>query len=195
MPLEGDQRPNELKRNYNNGIELRDKTLGTIGFGRSRQAVARIAMGLGMRVLAYGPNVQKAVITLSLFDGQGASFTMRTVAKERLLIGSDFIALNNSPVDGGYVFDEEESRMMKDGVGAISPSGGGALNGAALVEATDHGKVVFAGLDMFENESNPAIRVLICPQISLMPHIGAATNEAQDHIGTESTAQIVTSLK
>lgn len=195
MPLEGDQRFNELKKNYNNGAELRGKTLGIIGFGRSGQAVARIAIGLGMRVLAYDPNVQEAVITLSFFDGQETSFTVKTVAKEQLLMESDFITLNNSPADGGYVLDEEEFRMMKDGVGIINLSRGGALNEVALIEAIDHGKVAFAGLDVFENEPNPAIQVLMHPQISLTPHIGAATNEAQDRIGTELAAQIVTLLK
>ena len=195
MPLEGDQRFNELKKNYNNGAELRGKTLGIIGFGRSGQAVARIAIGLGMRVLAYDPNVQEAVITLSFFDGQETSFTVKTVAKEQLLMESDFVTLNNSPADGGYVLDEEEFRMMKDGVGVINLSRGGALNEVALIEAIDHGKVAFAGLDVFENEPNPAIQVLMHPQISLTPHIGAATNEAQDRIGTELAAQIVTLLK
>ena len=195
MPLEGDQRFNELKKNYNNGAELRGKTLGIIGFGRSGQAVARIAIGLGMRVLAYDPNVQEAVITLSFFDGQETSFAVKTVAKEQLLMESDFITLNNSPADGGYVLDEEEFRMMKDGVGVINLSRGGALNEVALIEAIDHGKIAFAGLDVFENEPNPAIQVLMHPQISLTPHIGAATNEAQDRIGTELAAQIVTLLK
>jgi len=195
MPLEGDQRFNELKKNYNNGAELRGKTLGIIGFGRSGQAVARIAIGLGMRVLAYDPNVQEAVITLSFFDGQETSFTVKTVSKEQLLMESDFITLNNSPADGGYVLDEEEFRMMKDGVGVINLSRGGALNEVALIEAIDHGKVAFAGLDVFQNEPNPAIQVLMHPQISLTPHIGAATNEAQDRIGTELAAQVVTLLK
>ena len=195
MPLEGDQRFNELKKNYNNGAELRGKTLGIIGFGRSGQAVARIAIGLGMRVLAYDPNVQEAVITLSFFDGQETSFTVKTVAKEQLLMESDCITRTNSPADGGYVLDEEEFRMMKDGVGVINLSRGGALNEVALIEAIDHGKVAFAGLDVFENEPNPAIQVLMHPQISLTPHIGAATNEAQDRIGTELAAQIVTLLK
>ena len=195
MPLEGDQRFNELKKNYNNGAELRGKTLGIIGFGRSGQAVARIAIGLGMRVLAYDPNIQEAVITLGFFDGQETSFTVKTVAKEQLLMESDFITLNNSPADGGYVLDEEEFRMMKDGVGVINLSRGGALNEVALIEAIDHGKVAFAGLDVFQNEPNPAIQVLMHPKISLTPHIGAATNEAQDRIGTELAAQIVTLLK
>ena len=194
MPLEGDTQFNELKKNYTNGAELRGKTIGIIGFGRSGQAVARIAIGLGMNVLAYDPKVKEAVITLEFFDGQTLPFTIKTVEKERLLIESDFITLNNSP-QGGYVLDTPEFNLMKDGVGVINLARGGALNEVALIEALEHGKVAFAGLDVFENEPNPAIQVLMHPQISLTPHIGAATNEAQDRIGLELASQIVTLLK
>ena len=194
MPLEGDTQFNELKKNYTNGAELRGKTIGIIGFGRSGQAVARIAIGLGMNVLAYDPKVKEAVITLEFFDGQTLPFTIKTVEKERLLIESDFITLNNSP-QGGYVLDTPEFNLMKDGVGVINLARGGALNEVALIEVLEHGKVAFAGLDVFENEPNPAIQVLMHPQISLTPHIGAATNEAQDRIGLELASQIVTLLK
>ena len=194
MPLEGDTQFNELKKNYTNGAELRGKTIGIIGFGRSGQAVARISIGLGMNVLAYDPKVKEAVITLEFFDGQTLPFTIKTVEKERLLIESDFITLNNSP-QGGYVLDTPEFNLMKDGVGVINLARGGALNEVALIEALEHGKVAFAGLDVFENEPNPAIQVLMHPQISLTPHIGAATNEAQDRIGLELASQIVTLLK
>ena len=194
MPLEGDTQFNELKKNYTNGAELRGKTIGIIGFGRSGQAVARIAIGLGMNVLAYDLKVKEAVITLEFFDGQTLPFTIKTVEKERLLIESDFITLNNSP-QGGYVLDTPEFNLMKDGVGVINLARGGALNEVALIEALEHGKVAFAGLDVFENEPNPAIQVLMHPQISLTPHIGAATNEAQDRIGLELASQIVTLLK
>lgn len=194
MPLEGDTQFNELKKNYTNGAELRGKTIGIIGFGRSGQAVAHIAIGLGMNVLAYDPKVKEAVITLEFFDGQTLPFTIKTVEKERLLIESDFITLNNSP-QGGYVLDTPEFNLMKDGVGVINLARGGALNEVALIEALEHGKVAFAGLDVFENEPNPAIQVLMHPQISLTPHIGAATNEAQDRIGLELASQIVTLLK
>ena len=178
MPLEGDTQFNELKKNYNNGAELRGKTIGIIGFGRSGQAVARIAIGLGMNVMAYDPKVTEAVITLDFFDGQTLPFT-----------------LNNSPAEGGYILDAKEFALMKDGVGVINLARGGALNEVALIEALDSGKVAFAGLDVFENEPNPAIQVLMHPQVSLTPHIGAATNEAQNRIGFELASQIITLFK
>ena len=84
---------------------------------------------------------------------------------------------------------------MKDGVGVINLARGGALNEVALIEALDSGKVAFAGLDVFENEPNPAIQVLMHPQVSLTPHIGAATNEAQNRIGFELASQIITLFK
>ena len=195
MPLEGDTQFNELKKNYNNGAELRGKTIGIIGFGRSGQAVARIAIGLGMNVMAYDPKVTEAVITLDFFDGQTLPFTIKTIRKEHLLAKADFITLNNSPAEGGYILDAKEFALMKDGVGVINLARGGALNEVALIEALDSGKVAFAGLDVFENEPNPAIQVLMHPQVSLTPHIGAATNEAQNRIGFELASQIITLFK
>lgn len=195
MPLEGDTQFNELKKRYTNGQELRGKTIGIIGFGRSGQAVARIAIGLGMKVLAYDPKVTEAAVQLSFFDGQTLTFGIKTVSKEEVLSNADFITLNNSPQEGGYVLDAPEFALMKEGVGVINLARGGALNEVELLHAMEHEKVAFAGLDVFENEPTPAIQVLMHDQISLTPHIGAATIEAQDRIGDELAAQIVTLLK
>ncbi len=194
MPLDGDTRFNDLKKDYNNGVELRGKTLGIFGFGRIGQAVAQIAIGLGMKVLPYDPSVAEATITLSFFDGQKVSFDIKTVEKERVLMESDFITLH-SPMQNSYLIDEKEINMMKDGVGIINLARGGVLSEAALLHAFEHGKVAFAGLDVFENEPQPSIHVLMHPQISLTPHIGAATLEAQDRISSELATQIVNLLK
>ena len=195
MPLEGDTQFNELKKRYTNGQELRGKTIGIIGFGRSGQAVARIAIGLGMKVLAYDPKVTEAAVQLSFFDGQTLAFNIKTISKEEVLSNADFITLNNSPQEGGYVLDAPEFALMKEGVGVINLARGGALNEVELLHAMEHDKVAFAGLDVFENEPTPAIQVLMHDQISLTPHIGAATIEAQDRIGDELATQIVTLLK
>lgn len=194
MPLEGETQFNELKKGYANGVELRGKTLGIIGFGRIGQAVAKIAIGLGMKVLPHDPYVKEAVINVSFFDGQELSFNIKTVSKDELLSGSDFITLNNS-AQKGYVIDVAEFEKMKDGVGIINLARGGALSEQALLEALESGKVAFAGLDVFENEPTPSIHILMHPQISLTPHIGASTIEAQDRIATELAEQIVTLLK
>ena len=79
---------------------------------------------------------------------------------------------------------------MKDGAGLINAARGGVVNEVELVSALDSGKLSFAGLDTFENEPKPAVKLLMHPKISLTPHIGAATNEAQDRIGLELADQI-----
>jgi len=84
---------------------------------------------------------------------------------------------------------------MKPGVGIVNCARGGVIDEVALVKALDGGKVLFAGLDVFENEPNPEITILMNQKISLTPHIGAATLEAQDRIGTELASQIICILK
>jgi D-3-phosphoglycerate dehydrogenase / 2-oxoglutarate reductase len=84
---------------------------------------------------------------------------------------------------------------MKNGVGIVNASRGGIIDEVALLEALDSGKVSFAGLDVFEDEPKPAVQVLMHPKVSLTPHIGAATLEAQDRIGTELAEQIASLLK
>jgi D-3-phosphoglycerate dehydrogenase len=193
MPLEGDSRFKELKKAFTSGIELRGKTLGIIGFGRIGQEVAKIGLGLGMNVIATDPQVQKAIITIEFFNEQEISFDIETVDKETVLKEADFITLH-IPDQDGYIIDNKEIAKMKDGVGIINTARGGVLNEVALVEAIQKGKVQFAGLDVFENEPNPEIQLLMNPELSLTPHIGAATIEAQNRIGEELASQIISLL-
>ncbi len=190
MPLEGDTKFEALKKQYANGIELRGKTLGIIGFGRIGQAVARIALGLGMRVIAASRSAKNIQITVDFYNGQSINVEIATEPIEDVIKNSDFLSLH-VPAQEGYLIGEEEFLTMKDGVGIINCARGGVIDEVALIEALEGGKVAFAGLDVFENEPNPAIQVLMHPQISLTPHIGAATLEAQDRIGTELAEQIV----
>jgi D-3-phosphoglycerate dehydrogenase len=189
MPLEGDQNFDGLKKAYANGIELRGKTLGIIGFGRIGQATAKMALGLGMRVIATDGFVPKATITVDFFNGQELAFEIETIEKEALLQQADFISLH-VPAQADYVIGQAEFELMKAGVGIVNCARGGVIDEVALVAAIDSGKVLFAGLDVFENEPTPEIQLLMHPKISLTPHIGAATLEAQDRIGTELAHQI-----
>ena len=189
MPLEGDQNFDGLKKAYANGIELRGKTLGIIGFGRIGQATAKMALGLGMRVIATDGFVPKATITVDFFNGQELAFEIETIEKEALLQQADFISLH-VPAQADYVIGQAEFELMKAGVGIVNCARGGVIDEVALVAALDSGKVLFAGLDVFENEPTPEIQLLMHPKISLTPHIGAATLEAQDRIGTELAHQI-----
>lgn len=194
MPLEGDSQFEKLKKAYANGIELRGKTLGIIGFGRIGQAVAKMALGLGMRVIASDKYVGEAVIKVDFYNGQFINVDIQTEPFDDLLRHSDFITLH-VPAQDTYVIGRDELKMMKDNVGIINAARGGVIDEVALCEALDTGKVLFAGLDVFENEPTPELKLLMHPNISLTPHIGAATIEAQERIGTELAEQIISLLK
>ena len=194
MPLEGDSNFDGLKKAYANGIELRGKTLGIIGFGRIGQAVAKIALGLGMKVIASDKFLGKAEVKVDFYNGQFINVEIVTEPIEDLLKHSHFITLH-IPAQDGYVIGKEEFAMMKDNVGIINCARGGVIDEVALIEALDNNKVLFAGLDVFEKEPSPEIQILMHPKISLTPHIGAATLEAQDRIGTELAEQIIGLLK
>ena len=194
MPLEGDSNFDGLKKAYANGIELRGKTLGIIGFGRIGRAVAKIGLGMGMRVIASDKFVGNAEIKVDFYNGQFINVDIKTEPMEDILKHSDFITLH-VPAQDGYVIGADEIDAMRNNVGIINCSRGGVIDEVALVEALDSGKVLFAGLDVFEEEPTPAIKVLMHPNISMTPHIGAATLEAQDRIGTELAEQIISLLK
>jgi len=190
MPLEGDSNFKKLKKSYASGIELQGKTLGIIGFGRIGKEVAKIALGCGMKIIYHDPKTERQELSLSFFDGQKVSFEMESVAMETLLADSDFITIH-VPAQKNYVIGAAEFAKMKDGVAIINASRGGTLDEVALVAALESGKVAFAGLDVFESEPKPEIRILMHPSISLSPHIGAATKEAQDRIGLELASQTI----
>ena len=190
MPLEGDSRFKELKKAYSQGTELRGKTIGIIGFGRIGQEVTKIAIGLGMNVLATDKQVKSAPITLDFFNGQKMTFTIDTVDQKTLLKDSDFISLH-VPSQDDYIISKKEFEQMKDGVGIINTARGGILHEVDLVFAIESGKVQFAGLDVFETEPTPAVQLLMNQEISLTPHIGAGTKEAQERIGVELAEQII----
>ena len=194
MPLEGDTRFNDLKKMYAEGIELRGKTLGIIGFGRIGQETAKIALGMGMKVIATDIFIQNATISLNFFDGQKVNFNIDTVSKEVVFKEADFISIH-TPSTENYLIDQNEIQQMKPGVGIINTARGGILNEVALVNAIEEGKVLFAGLDVFEKEPTPEMQLLMNPELSLTPHTGAATKEAQDRIGTELASQIITLLR
>ncbi len=193
MPLDGDTKFNELKKNYSAGRELRGKTLGIIGFGRIGRQVAKIALGCGMKVIASDHQVGEADIKLSFYDGQEITLKIKTAPTADLIKHSDFISLH-VPYQTGYLIGREEIAKMKDGVGIVNTSRGGILDEAALLDGIESGKISFAALDVFENEPAPSIKVLMHDQISLTPHIGASTEEAQERIGTELATQIISIL-
>ena len=194
MPLEGEEKFGALKKAYAKGVELRGKTLGVIGFGRIGQATAKVALGAGMKVIYSDPYMEKAEVKVDFFDGQEVSFKFESKPKEEVLAEADFITLH-VPAQKEYVIGKAEIEKMKDGAALVNAARGGVVDELALIEALDAGKLAFAALDVFESEPKPEIKILMHPKISLSPHIGAATNEAQDRIGVELADQIASILK
>jgi len=194
MPLDGDSKFKVLKKSYAGGSELRGKTLGIIGIGRIGLEVARIALGCGMKVIASDSLVDEATVTVDFFDGRSLSFDFNTIPISTLLKESDFISIH-VPNQNEYVIGRKEIEQMKDGAAIINAARGGVVDEVALIDALNSGKISFAGLDVFENEPTPAVKVLMNGNISLSPHIGAATIEAQDRIGIELAEQIIAILK
>lgn len=190
MPLEGDSKFKELKKAYAKGVELKGKTLGILGFGRIGQATAKIGLGVGMKIVAFDPYIEKANLKLDFFDGQSVSFDIDTISKEEVLKQSDFISLH-VPAQEDYVIGTKEFDVIKKGAGIVNAARGGVIDEKALILALEQGKVSNAALDVFENEPSPEISLLMNPNISLTPHIGAATQEAQDRIGEELATQII----
>lgn len=190
MPLTGDSDFKELKRNYAKGRELSGKTLGIIGFGRIGQEVAKRAIGLGMKIIAHDKFIQEADIKLKFFNGDTNSFKIKTESLNRTLEESDFITLHVPKNGKKPIIGAEQIGIMKTGAGIINTSRGGLIDETALMFALDKEKLAYAGLDVFENEPNPSIHICMHNAISLTPHIGAATKEAQQRIGTELAGQI-----
>lgn len=190
MPVEGSTKFNDLKKAYAKGVELRGKTLGIIGFGRIGRETASVALGLGMNVLAYDLHHFEGNITLSLTQGIKVDIPIKTVTLDEVITGSDFISLH-TPFANRPILGADEFAKMKPGVGIVNCSRGGTIDETALIEALNSGKVSFAGLDVFDNEPTPRQDLLSHPKISLTPHIGASTNEAQERIGAELASLII----
>jgi D-3-phosphoglycerate dehydrogenase len=192
MPAKGSEDFNRLKKIASKGIQLRGRTLGIIGFGRIGQETARIGIGLGMNVLAADLVVNEAEIDLNVYKSQDVSLSVRveTTSMEEVLRKSDFITLH---VPGGKqaLIDAAAFEKMKDGVYLVNTSRGGLIAEDALLEAIASGKVAGAGLDVFVGEPTPRADLLNHPQITVSPHIGGSTQEAQSAIGMELAEQII----
>ena len=194
MPLEGESNFKGLKKSYAKGTELLEKTLGIIGFGRIGQETAKLGIGLGMNVIVFDPYIEEKTVSLDFFDGQKVDFNIKTVSKEEVLKQADFLSLH-VPAQDEYIIAEKELAMMKQGAFIVNAARGGVVNEVALVSALDSKQLSAAALDVFEKEPSPEVQLLMNPYLSLTPHIGGATVEAQSRIGTELASQIITIFK
>ncbi|MFN4081335.1 MAG: D-2-hydroxyacid dehydrogenase [Saprospiraceae bacterium] len=182
----------KLKKAYEAGFQVRGKTLGVIGFGRIGQEVARIALGMGMRILANDPRVNDAELSLQPYSYPDLKLVVRVETQPfaEVLQQSDFITLH-VPGTGQPLIGANEIAQMKDGAFLINTARGGLIEEEALLAAIDSGKLGGAGIDVFENEPTPRVELLKHPKISCTPHIGASTVEAQSYIGMELADRIL----
>jgi len=193
MPSKGGSAFKKLKKTYSQGVQLRGKTLGVIGFGRIGQEVARIGIALGMNVMPVDLIVDEADIDINVFNSETVSLSVKvhTCEWDDVLKQSDYLTLH-VPFSGGKpLIGAAEIDKMKNGAIIANTSRGGAVDEQALLDALNTGKLRGAALDVFDDEPTPRAELINHPKISVSPHIGAATLEAQSNIGLELADMIL----
>ncbi|SMP32604.1 D-2-hydroxyacid dehydrogenase [Chryseobacterium profundimaris] len=191
MPLEGETHFDAMKKSFSKAYELSGKTLGVIGFGSIGQEVVKMGISLGMKVIVLTRKPKTKVLTLEFFDGQTLNFEITsTNDMDAFLNEADFISIN-TPKTNEYIIDTPQFEKMKDGVYIVNTARGGVINEVALIDFIESGKVAGAALDVFEKEPNPEVLLLMNPALSLSPHVGGNTVDAQEKIGVELAEQII----
>jgi D-3-phosphoglycerate dehydrogenase len=173
------------KKEFAGGREATGKTMGIIGLGAIGRETAIRAKGLMMNVIAFDPYVKENNLGIEM------------VSKEELLSKSDVISLHIPfNKEQGAFISEKEFAQMKDGVILINCARGGVVDEKALLDALNSGKVSGAGIDVFVNEPvTEAQSELIAHQnVSITPHIGASTDEAQLRVSTEIAENVINAL-
>ena len=191
MPLEGDTHFNAMKKSFSKAIELEGKTLGVIGFGGIGKEVVKMGISLGMKVKVLTRKPKTETISLEFFDGQKVNFEITSTNNfDEFLNDTDFISIN-TPKTNEYIIDTPQFEKMKDGVFIVNTARGGVINEVVLIDYIESGKVAGAALDVFENEPTPEVQLLMNPNLSLSPHLGGNTLDAQEKIGAELAMQII----
>ncbi|SIP86488.1 D-3-phosphoglycerate dehydrogenase [Chryseobacterium sp. RU37D] len=191
MPLEGETHFNAMKKSFSKAYELSGKTLGVIGFGSIGQEVVKMGIALGMNVKVLTRKPKTETLGLTFFNGQTVNFEITTTNDmDAFLKEADFISIN-TPKTNEYIIDTPQFEKMKDGVYIVNTARGGVMNEVALIDFIESGKVAGAALDVFEKEPNPEVLLLMNPALSLSPHVGGNTVDAQEKIGVELADQII----
>ncbi len=190
MPVRGQTDFGKLKKTCSTGFELLGKTIGIIGFGRIGQEVARMAIGLGMDVIAVDPYVAEATIEFHLPGGHTAPVTIKTVELDKLLAASDVISVHIPKADKPLIGPSNLDKLKK-GVLLINTARGGVFDEDTILAGLASGRIGGAGLDVFTGEPTPRQDLLTHPAISVSPHVGGSTVEAQKNVGVELANYII----
>jgi D-3-phosphoglycerate dehydrogenase len=191
MPLEGDTRFNDLKKDFKNAHELSGKTLGVIGFGSIDQEVIKIGIAIGMKIKVCTRLAKTETIKLNFFDGQSINFKITSTNNmDDFLKDCDFISIN-TPKTTEYILSTPEFEKMKNGVFIVNTARGGVLDEVAMLNFIENKKIAGVALDVFESEPTPELALLMNPALSLSPHIAGNTIDAQEKIGLELAQQII----
>jgi D-3-phosphoglycerate dehydrogenase len=182
-----------LKKNYGKGVELRGKTIGILGFGRIGQSLASYALGAGMNVVPITHTEKEYDIPVLIGNGTQVMVKLHSVKMTNEALGLlDYLSIHvPKQANGSAVIGSSEFNAMKRGIRLVNAARGGVIDEQALLDALANGTVAAAALDVFNNEPNPDQRLISHPNIACTPHIGAATNEAQDRIGEELAELII----
>ncbi len=174
------------KKDYAKGFELTDKTLGLLGFGNIGKQIAKRALGLEMSVIAYDPFIKETDMNVKL------------VTKDEVLANSDIISLHMPFIKSeSPALTSTEFAKMKKGMIIINCARGGVVSEKDLLAAINAGIVRYAGIDVWENEpiTEAQMDLVRHPAVSVTPHIGASTVEAQIRVGTEIARKVIDVLK
>jgi D-3-phosphoglycerate dehydrogenase / 2-oxoglutarate reductase len=176
------------ERSNFSGVELYEKTLGILGFGRIGQLVSQRARGFGMRVLAFDP-----FVSAERYRELGVD---KADSVEDVYAQADFITVHlpKTPETEGFL-DAAAFAQMRDGVRVLNVARGGLIDDAALQDALDSGKVGGAALDVFPSEPMTDYPLFQgYPNVVVTPHLGASTAEATDRAGYQSAEQVLAAL-
>ncbi len=174
-------------RSKYSGVELYEKTLGIVGFGRIGQLVAQRARAFNMRVLAFDP-----FVSAERYRELGVD---KAADSDEIYAQADFITVHlpKTPETEGWL-NAEAFQKMRDGVRILNVARGGLIDDAALKDALDSGKVGGAALDVFPSEPMTDYPLFGYPNVVVTPHLGASTAEATDRAGYQSAEQVVAAL-
>ncbi|HHY05869.1 MAG TPA: phosphoglycerate dehydrogenase, partial [Clostridia bacterium] len=165
------------------GVELRNKTLGVIGFGKIGSEVGKRSQAFGMKILVYDPYVNQEVAERA---------GVKAVSLDTLLQESDFITVHMPLTsETKHLLCAQQFAKMKEGVRILNVARGGIIDEAALYEAIMNKKVAGAALDVYEKEPQTESPLFALPEVIVTPHLGASTAEAQVNVAIDVAREIL----